>query len=100
MQSAERQGILAPMSAASVVMPTYNKSPYLERTLASWVQQDYTDYELVLVDDGSADDTPQVIERYAPRLPLRTVRIANSGRSAARNRAIELATGDLIIFSD
>jgi glycosyltransferase involved in cell wall biosynthesis len=85
---------------ASVVMPTYNKAPYLERTLASWVQQEARDYEIVLVNDGSTDQTREVIERYQPRLPLVAVHTENRGRAAARNEALRHARGELVVFSD
>jgi glycosyltransferase involved in cell wall biosynthesis len=85
---------------ASVIIPTYNKARYLDRTLASWLRQDSDDYEIVVIDDGSADETRDVLRGYERRLPLRHRSYPNGGRSAARNRALELAQGEIIIFSD
>jgi glycosyltransferase involved in cell wall biosynthesis len=84
----------------SVIIPTYNKAPYLARTLASWLHQRSREYEIVLVDDGSTDNTGEVIAAYESRLPIRARKIANSGRAAARNRALEMARGEVIVFSD
>ncbi|MFI9816847.1 glycosyltransferase family 2 protein [Saccharothrix variisporea] len=86
--------------AISVVMPTFDKAPYLELTLASYVGQSLRDYELVVVDDGSTDDTAAVVRRYAERLPITAVRQDNKGRSAARNAGIRAAAGEVVVFSD
>ena len=89
-----------PAPSVSVVMPTFNKASFLERTLASWTHQAATGYELVIVDDGSTDDTPAVIARYAARLPIHHTRIANAGRGPARNHGLARARGEIIVFSD
>jgi glycosyltransferase involved in cell wall biosynthesis len=88
------------MKSVSVIMPTCNKARYLDLTLASFESQQYASYELVVVDDGSSDDTPDVIARYHGRLNIKHRRQENRGRSGARNTAIKLAEGDVIIFSD
>jgi glycosyltransferase involved in cell wall biosynthesis len=85
---------------ASVIVPTYNKARYLERTLASWTLQEHSDYELIVNDDGSTDGTRDVLRRFESRLPLRYQSCTNGGRAVARNRALSLARGDIIIFSD
>lgn len=84
----------------SVVMPTFNKATYLRRTLMSWQNQRFDDYEIVLVDDGSTDPTPAVLAEFADVLPLRVVAAPHAGRSAARNRALEMARGSTIVFTD
>jgi glycosyltransferase involved in cell wall biosynthesis len=85
---------------ASVIVPTYNRALYLDRTLASWLGQTFADYELVVIDDGSSDETGEVLRRYEGRLPLRHQAFPNGGRAAARNRGLALARGAIIIFSD
>lgn len=85
---------------ASVIMPTYNKARFLARTLASYEAQTSSSYEIVVVDDGSSDDTPAVIARYAERLPIRSASHPNRGRAFTRNRALELARAPIVIFSD
>ncbi|HTV18466.1 MAG TPA: glycosyltransferase [Polyangiaceae bacterium] len=84
----------------SVVIPTYNKAPYLRRTLMSWRHQRYADYELVVVDDGSSDATRSVLSEFEGRLPIRCVSSEHGGRSVARNRGLEVARGTTIVFSD
>ncbi|NUT95932.1 MAG: glycosyltransferase [Saccharothrix sp.] len=86
--------------AVSVVMPTFDKARYLELTLASYVGQSLRDYELVVVDDGSTDDTARVVREYAKRLPITHVRQENKGRSAARNAGVRAAAGEVVVFSD
>jgi len=92
--------VVTPLTRASVVIPTYNKSAYLALTLASFERQTATDFEIVVVDDGSSDDTGEVLTRFAGRLPLRHQRQTNRGRSAARNAAVQAAVGEILVFSD
>lgn len=89
-----------PQPRVSVVIPTYNKATYLRRTLMSWCHQRYDDYELVVVDDGSTDATRSVVRELEARLPIRFVSAEHGGRSAARNRGLEVARGTTIVFSD
>jgi len=87
-------------AVVSVIVPTYNKAPYLDLSLASWCHQRFRDYELVVVDDGSTDDTREVLARYENRLPLRCVRRSHGGRAAARNGGLAAASGSLVVFVD
>lgn len=83
----------------SVVIPTHNYARYLGQAIASIQEQTYTDWECVIVDDGSSDDTPQVVSSFAdPRIQF--MRQEQAGPSAARNRGIAAARGDLIQFLD
>ena len=102
----------------SVIIPLYNKAPYIRKALESVFAQTYTDYELIVVDDGSTDDSARIAEEYilevkgaensgaettASRLsPLafRLICQANSGVSAARNNGVAQASGDYITFLD
>ena len=84
----------------SVIIPTFNRAQYLDLTLASFVRQTTRNFEIVIVDDGSTDDTGQVADRYRERLSIRYVRQANAGRSKARNTGIEHARGSLLVFCD
>ena len=85
---------------ASIIIPTYNKAPYLNLTLASFVNQRYPAYEVIVINDGSVDDTEAVVRQYADRMDLHYISQSNQGRAAARNAGIHQATGDFILFND
>ena len=81
----------------SVIIPTYNRAWCLAEALDSVMAQDFRDFELIVVDDGSTDETPSVLARY-PR--CRVARMANRGVSAARNLGVEMARGRWVAFLD
>ncbi|HSR96941.1 MAG TPA: glycosyltransferase [Kofleriaceae bacterium] len=85
---------------ASLIVPTHNKAPFLARTLASLARQDAPAFEVVVVDDGSDDDTREVARSVGGALDLRYLRRAHMGRAAARNAGVRSARGDLLIFCD
>jgi glycosyltransferase involved in cell wall biosynthesis len=82
----------------TIIIPVYNRAKLIEQTLCSVFNQTFTDYEVVVVDDGSTDDTPAVLSRLAGR--IRAVRQKNSGPAGARNRGMACATGNYIAFLD
>lgn len=82
----------------SVVMPAYNCAWCIDRAIDSVFAQTLTDYELIVVDDGSTDATPELLARRGSR--LRVIRQANAGMSAARNAGIAAARGDFVAFID
>jgi len=89
------------MPAVSIILPTFNRERFIPDALASIEQQTFTDWELIVVDDGSTDQTRAVVERYqGSRRPPRYVHQANRGAYAARNRGLDLATGKYIAFFD
>jgi glycosyltransferase involved in cell wall biosynthesis len=79
-------------------MPAYNSSAFIERALTSIQQQTYNDYEVIVVDDGSIDNTVAVIEKHT--LPVKLIEQSNAGASAARNKGIEFAKGKYVAFLD
>lgn len=83
----------------SVIVPLYNKGPYVERALNSVLAQSYRDFEAIVVDDGSTDDGPSRVQSFSDSR-IRLVRQANAGPGAARNRGISEAKGELIAFLD
>ena len=92
----------------SVVIPLYNKQNSIVATLQSVLAQTYTDYEVVIVDDGSTDNSAQVVKEFISAYPqplpkgkgVRLVRKANGGVSSARNTGIMEAKGEYIAFLD
>ena len=82
----------------SVIIPTYNYGRYIGRALASLASQDYEPLEIIVVDDGSTDDTAGVVARSG--LDVIYVRQENRGVSAARNAGLALSTGAFIAFLD
>ena len=89
------------MPSFSVVIPTYNRATLITGTLDSVLAQDWEDFEIVLVDDGSTDDTEQVVHNhYAGNERVRYIRQVNAERGAARNRGLLEARGQYVVFFD
>jgi hypothetical protein len=85
--------------SVSIVVATYNQAAFLGEAIASVVAQTFADWELVVADDGSTDDTADVVARFAdPR--IRYLAGPHGERAAARNRGIAAATADLVAFLD
>jgi glycosyltransferase involved in cell wall biosynthesis len=81
----------------SIVTPSYNQAAYLEETMLSVLEQDYPRIEYVVVDDGSTDDSPEIVRRYEDRLAWWT-RQENAGQPAALNRGFAHTSGELLGF--
>lgn len=85
----------------SVIVPAYNIAPWLPRCLDSLLAQTHPDLEIVVVDDGSSDETLAVLEEYAAKHPnIKAVHKENGGVTSARLRGVEEASGDWIAFMD
>ena len=101
----------------SFIVPVYNVAPYLRKCVDSLLAQDYDDYEIILVDDGSTDESGKICDEYAASplsavgtspfskadhstIPIRVIHQANAGLSAARNAGIRAANGAYLCFVD
>ncbi|MDD6889867.1 MAG: glycosyltransferase family A protein [Bacteroidales bacterium] len=89
------------MARFSFIIPVYNVSPYLRECLDSILSQDYCDFEVCIVDDGSTDESSMICDEYAARdRRIKLCHQQNGGVSVARNKALEMATGEYIWFVD
>lgn len=85
----------------SIIVPVYNAERYLEKCIISIIRQEYTNFELILVDDGSIDRSPELCDNYANiDKRIRVIHQINAGVSIARNNGIKISTGDYIVFVD
>jgi glycosyltransferase involved in cell wall biosynthesis len=82
----------------SVIIPTFNRANVISETIDSVLAQTYRDIEIIIVDDGSTDDTAKKLSIYGNK--IRIVYQLNAGTSAARNRGIEVSTAKIIAFQD
>ncbi len=87
------------MPQISVIIPLYNKAEYVSRALDSILSQSFDDFELIVVDDGSTDGSPDVVRGYQDRR-LRLIQQENAGPGAARNRGVKEAQGTYVAFLD
>lgn len=89
-------------SKVSVIVPVYNVEKYMEECVDSILNQTYPDLEIILVDDGSPDNSGLICDRYAKQYPskIKVVHKTNGGLSSARNAGIDVATGEYVAFVD
>src|SRR5438874_12024057 len=83
----------------SVIIPTFNGSALLGESIASVLAQTYQDFELIVVDDGSTDNTSGVVASFATK-QIRYIHQVNRGVGAARNTGAKAANGELLVFLD
>lgn len=89
------------MCRVSVIVPVYQVEAYLAKCLDSILAQTFTDFELILVDDGTRDDCPRIMMRYAAMdARIRCIHKENGGLSSARNAGLDIARGEYIAFVD
>ena len=85
----------------SVIIPLYNKAPYVAKAIQSVLAQTFTEYELVIVDDGSKDDSAEIAAKAIEGHPnCRLIKQENAGVSMARNNGVALSQGDYLCFLD
>ncbi|MCL2218649.1 MAG: glycosyltransferase [Chitinispirillia bacterium] len=85
----------------SIIIPVYNTEKYLRKCLDSILAQTLSDFECILIDDGSRDDSPAICDEYAQKDErIKVIHQKNSGASAARNAGLDIAHGEWITFVD
>jgi glycosyltransferase involved in cell wall biosynthesis len=89
-------------TAVSIILPTYNRAKFLPEALAAIRSQQWTDWELIVVDDGSTDETEAVVRELTQewKQPVRYIRQQNQGAYGARNTGLDHARGEYIAFYD
>ncbi len=85
---------------ASIIIPTFNRKGILKKTLLAITNQSISDYEIILIDDGSTDGTEEMVKNLKTNHPIRYIDQPNRGRAVARNNGIRHAKGAIIIFID
>ncbi len=84
----------------SIIIPTYNDERYIKRALESILFQSFLDFEIIIIDDGSTDNTKEVLKSYIKDGVIKYIFQNNSGITIARNKGIKIAKGDYIAFLD
>lgn len=85
----------------SIIIPCYNVSNFVDRSIQSVLEQEYSNYELILIDDASKDATPEILEGYSSNDKIRVLQNkSNAGVSFSRNRGISVAEGEYVLFLD
>ena len=89
------------MPKVSIIVPIYNVEKYLDRCMQSLLNQTLKDIEIIMVDDGSLDNCPQMCDEYAKKdKRVRVIHKKNAGLGYARNSGLEIATGEFVAFVD
>lgn len=89
------------MTKISVIIPVYNVEKYLSKCIESVLAQDFSDYEILLIDDGSTDNSGKICDEYAEKYSaIKVIHQQNNGLGGARNTGIENAQGEYLLFVD
>lgn len=90
------------MKKISIIVPVYNTAAYVSKCIDSLIEQTYQNKEIILIDDGSTDESGRICDAYAARHPqmIFVIHQENAGLSGARNKGIALSTGEYLSFID
>lgn len=84
----------------SIITPTYNRDDFISFAIDSVLKQTYSNFELIIVDDGSTDNTGVVVKKYLNDTRIKYIWQENRGQSVARNKGLDLSTGEYVCFLD
>ena len=85
----------------SLIVPIYNKGPYLDECLTSIKEQTYSNLEVIMIDDGSTDNSGKIADEFAiADKRFKVIHTPNSGSCVARNKGLDMFTGDFVTFVD
>jgi glycosyltransferase involved in cell wall biosynthesis len=85
----------------SIIVPVYNSAPYLEECVESLLRQTFSEFEILLIENGSTDNSPELCDIYERKYPcIKTFHIPNGGLSDARNYGVDKASGEYLVFVD
>ena len=87
------------MSKVCVILPVFNGERYIKNAIESVLNQTFADFELIIVDDGSTDSTPDIIQSFKDRR-IKIITQSNQGPGASRNNALDIADSDYVMFLD
>ena len=87
------------MSKISVILPVYNCQEYIEKSITSVLNQTFSDFELIIVNDGSTDNTSEIISQFTDSR-VKIINQSNQGPGASRNNALKIASGEYIMYLD
>lgn len=93
-------GSISDMPKISLVLPTYNMARYIPESISSVMSQTFQDYELIIIDDGSTDDTQGIVQQYLQHTRIIYIKKEHGGPASARNRGLQIARGEYIAFLD
>ena len=100
-KSMDKKGVVVSMVKVSVILPVYNEEKYLPQCLDSICGQTLREIEIICVDDGSTDSSPQILEGYAKKdARVKLIRQENQFAGVARNKGMSYATGKYLSFLD
>ena len=88
------------MTYFSIIIPSYNRAPIINRAIQGVLDQTFEDFEIVIVDDGSTDNTKEILQEYTGDTRIKYIYQTNAGVCAARNTGAKEAKGDYLIFLD
>ena len=84
----------------SIIVPVYNVENYVDKCIKSILNQTYKNYEVIIINDGSTDNSLNIINKYKNNKKIKIITQKNKGLSNARNNGMKMATGDYLLFID